>query len=200
MRIKGIHYVRFAVGDLGRQEDFASDFGLIPVEHSGERLIMRTCGGDSFAYLAQRSDSNRFIGRAFEVEDEASLDEALAKAGANDGGALDLPGGGRGVSLTDPDGNEVLLIHGNARRGVEQAYPELVHNTPFRKERFGRNQHPREIGPARPWRLGHVGLFVQSFGAAGTTRMRSSTTGIAASMPSWTSRRRTAGATCASPT
>jgi catechol 2,3-dioxygenase-like lactoylglutathione lyase family enzyme len=166
MRINAIHHVRFAVRDLDRQDTFARDFGLMPVERSNDCLVMRTCGGDSFAYIAERGDRDRFIGLAFEVEDEASLDEAVAELGAKESAALSLPGGGRSVSLIDPDGNEIMLVHGNVRRDADEAYPELMHNTPFRKERFGRNQHPREIGPARLWRLGHVGLFVKSFRAS----------------------------------
>jgi catechol 2,3-dioxygenase-like lactoylglutathione lyase family enzyme len=166
MRIAAIHHVKFAVRDLDRQEAFARDFGLETAERTSDRLAMRTCGGDSFAYVAERGDRDRFVGLAFEVDDEASLEEAVARLGAKEAAPLDLPGGGCSVALTDPDGNEVLLVKGNARRHPDEAYPELVHNTPFRKERFGRNQHPRAIGPARLWRLGHLGLFVKSFRAS----------------------------------
>jgi catechol 2,3-dioxygenase-like lactoylglutathione lyase family enzyme len=90
VRINAIHHVRFAVRDLDRQEGFASDFGLITVERSEDRLVMRTCGGDPFAYVAERSDRDRFIGLAFEIDEAAFLDVAVSRLGAKDRGTLDL--------------------------------------------------------------------------------------------------------------
>jgi len=164
MRLKAIHHVRFAVRDLDEIESFARDFGLITAGRSDERLLMRTKGGDRYSYIAEKADQDRLLGVGFEVEDEASLDEAIEQHGAREFKSLDF-GGGRAVSLRDPDGNEVVLIFGAARGESEASYDELQINTPFRKERFGRNQHSREIGPAQLWRLGHVGLFVKSFAA-----------------------------------
>lgn len=163
MRLKAIHHVNFAVRDLDAQQAFGEDFGLVTEQRTDDRLVMRTRGGDACAYVARKAEEDRFVGLAFEVEDEAALEEAAAIDGARDIGELDLPGGGRGVSLHDPDGNEVLLIHASTRRETGEPFPELQLNTPFRKERFGRNQHPRDAGPARLWRLGHVGLFVKNF-------------------------------------
>ena len=166
MKLKGLHHVRFEVCDLDRLEVFASDFGLVCAEHTSDRLVMRTSGGDECAYVAVKGDQDSLTGLAFEVEDRASLDEAVATLGASPVVALDLPGGGECVSLTDPDGNQVLLVYGVSRRCAGDPYPELVINTPFSKQRFGRNQAPRERGPARLWRLGHIGLFVKSFAAS----------------------------------
>jgi len=166
MPIKAIHHVRFAVEDLERQEAFASDFGLVVADRSDDRLVMRTRGGDAYAYVAIKSEKDRFRGFAFEVESEQDLDRAVEEHGATRLGELDLPGGGTAVALTDPDGNEVVLLHGCEHGEAEEGYPDLVINTPFRKQRFGRNQHPRETGPAQLWRLGHVGIFVKSFAAS----------------------------------
>ena len=163
MRLKGLHHVKFQVRDLDLQEKFGSDFGLVIAERTDESLVMRTGGGDECAYVAVKGDSDKLIGLAFEVEDRVSLDEAVANLGASPVTQLDLPGGGNSVSLIDPDGNQVLLVHGVTRRSAGEPYPELVINTPFVKQRFGRNQSPRDRGPAKLWRLGHIGLFVKSF-------------------------------------
>lgn len=163
MQIKGLHHVRFQARDLDSLEAFAVDFGLITAERTSDRLVMRTSGGDECVYVAVKSDGDSFEGFAFEVEDRAFLDDAVTDLGASPVSELDLPGGGHCVSLVDPDGNTVLLVHGSAKRDLGEAYPDLVHNTPFEKRRFGRNQSPRERGPARLWRIGHVGLFVRSF-------------------------------------
>lgn len=166
MLIRGLHHGRFQVSDLDMQEQFCTDFGLVVAERSADRLVMRTRGGDSCVYVAIKGDSDKFIGLAFEVSDGSLLEEAVAKLGASAVEDLDLPGGGKSVSLTDPDGNIVLLVHGCERRDAEEAYPELLINTPFSKQRFGRNQFERDRGPARLWRIGHVGLFVKSFSAS----------------------------------
>ena len=163
MKLKGLHHVRFQVRDPDRLEEFAHDFGLLTAERTDGRLVLRTSGGDECVYVATKGDTDRLIGLAFDVEDRASLDDATANLGASPVSLLDLPGGGESVSLTDPDGNQVLLVHGATRRSPDEAYPELVINTPFAKHRFGRNQFPRERGPARLWRIGHIGLFVKSF-------------------------------------
>lgn len=166
MHLKCLHHVRFQVTDLAAQHAFANDFGLVTAEQTAERLVMRTQGGDACAYVAMKGTENRFLGLAFEVEDATALEQALKLDGARDLGLLDLPGGGRAVALSDPDGNEVLLVHGSHRLPAGEAYTELQLNTPFRKERLGRQQYERDIGPARLWRLGHAGLFVKNFAAS----------------------------------
>ncbi len=165
IQLTGLHHVRFEARDLDRLEAFAADFGLITVLREPDRLVMRTQGGDECAYVATRGAADRFAGLAFAAADRATLDAARAK-GAIDVGQLDLPGGGEAVELSDPDGNSVLVVHGSSRRAADEAWSELLLNTPFRKERFGRQQAARDVAPARLWRLGHIGLFVKSFAAS----------------------------------
>lgn len=166
MQLKAIHHVTFAVSDLDRQEAFATDFGLVAAERSESRLVMRTRGGDACSYVAVKADKDAFIGMAFEVEDIGFLEEAVSRLGASPVTDLDLPGGGKSVSFVDPFGNQVTLVHAPGRREPEGFYPELEHNTPFEKKRFGRNQTMREVAPAKLWRLGHMALFVPSFAEA----------------------------------
>lgn len=165
MQLTGLHHVQFEVRDLDRLERFASDFGLVTVLRTPDRLVMRTLGGDACAYVANRGAEDRFVGLAFTTADRAALDAARGHGGV-DLGQLDLPGGGEAVALTDPDGNRVLIVHGSARREPDPPYTELQLNTPFLKQRFGRQQHARDVAPARLWRLGHLGLFVKSFPAS----------------------------------
>lgn len=163
MRLKGLHHVCFQVRDLDSLESFATDFGLVTAERTADRLVMRTSGGDEAVYVAGKGDTDAFIGLAFAVEHRSDLQQAVDTLDASSIAASTLPGGGEFVSLYDPDGNQVVLIHGSTGRAQGEAYPELVHNTPFEKRRFGRNQFPRDRGPARLWRIGHIGLFVKSF-------------------------------------
>lgn len=166
MQLKSLHHVTFAVRDLDRQEGFCHDFGLVTAERTDHRLVMRTLGGDEACYVAIKADADVFIGLAFEVEDAAMLDAAVVELGAKRQPDLDLPGGGQCVELTDPDGNKVLLVHGSVRREAGERYDDLLINTPFEKHRFGRQQSERDVGPARLWRLGHLGLFVRNYAAS----------------------------------
>ena len=160
-----LHHFRFEVSDLDKQEKFAKDFGLIVEERTDQRLVMRTRGGDQCCYVADKGERDGLTALAFAVDEEADLERSVRENGAREVGELDLPGGGKAVSLTDPDSNEVLLVHGSERIEPGELYPELVLNTPFRKERFGRNQTRRAKEPARLWRIGHMALFVKSFAA-----------------------------------
>ncbi|MBB6255396.1 VOC family protein [Nitrospirillum iridis] len=163
MRLKSLHHVKFQVNDLATTEKFAQDFGLITVEICPDRLIMRTNGGDSYAYVAERGDAAVFTGFAFEVESEADLEEAVRVHKASPIRTLDMPGGGKAVTLTDPNGIAVDLIHGVARIPPGEAYAPLMLNSPLNYVREGRFEPKRPLGPAKLFRIGHVGLFIPSF-------------------------------------
>jgi len=145
------------------QEAWGHDFGLVTEEKSANHLYMRTHGADITTYAAYKADEDRYLGMAFEVEDTASLEEAIEKFGAIEEDASNIPNAARAVSMTDPDGNQLLLVHGTEQRNPDAFRDDLVINTPFKKERLGRNQTWSDNGPAKLWKLGHAVLFVKSF-------------------------------------
>lgn len=163
MRLKSPHHVKFQVPDLAQTEAFAQDFGLLTVERTEQRLVMRTGGGDAFAYVAEKADKANFIGIAFEVESEEDLESAINEHGASPIRKLTTPGGGVAVTLIDPNGFEIDLVHGIERVQPEPAYPPLVINYPGNYARGERFEPKRPMAPAKLFRLGHVGLFVPSF-------------------------------------
>ena len=166
MKIAAIHHARFVVPDLDRLEAFARDFGLRTVERDADRLVMSTSGGDAFSYVAERGPLPRFVGLALSVDGEADLAMAARLPDASAIHDLDTPGGGRGVTLTDPDGFKIALVHGIAGEARAIETPDLRHNSPRDRVRHGENQHRRALGPATLFRLGHVGLFVSDFGTS----------------------------------
>lgn len=166
MGIVAIHHVRFETPDLARTEGFAQDFGLLTVERSADRLVMKTAGRDAFSYVAHRADRPRFVGLALAVADETDLDDAETALGAGDRRLLDTPGGGQAVTLIDPDGFAIDLVHGIATVEGLAATPDLRLNSPAERVRHGDNQITRPFGPATLFRLGHVGLFVADFAAS----------------------------------
>jgi len=124
---------------------------------------MRTSGGDAFCYEARTGTANAFEGLAFAADNEDELSRAVAEQGASPIRELETPGGGRAVTLRDPDGFQVDLVTGIGRVEAAPHGTELEHNSPGARVRFGRSQTSRALGPAHLYRLGHVGLFVTDF-------------------------------------
>lgn len=166
MRLNRLHHVKFQVPDLDQTERFARDFGLLTVERTEQRLVMRTGGGDAFAYVAERGAEARFIGFGFEVNGDGDLFEAIERHQASPIRQLDTPGGGRAVTLVDPNGFQVDLLVGVARVDPDVPYQPMTLNHPVRYDRVGRFEPKRPLAPAKLFRLGHVGLFVPDFGAS----------------------------------
>ncbi|MEP4892288.1 MAG: VOC family protein [Aliiglaciecola sp.] len=163
MRLKSIHHVKFKVPDLAQTEVFAQDFGLLTVERTEQLLVMRTGGGDAFAYVAEKAEEASFVGLAFEVESEDDLESAINEHGASPIRSLTTPGGGIAVTLTDPNGFKIDLVHGIQRVEPESMYEHLVINAPGKYIREERFEPKRPMAPAKLFRLGHVGLFIPSF-------------------------------------
>ncbi|MDF7776402.1 VOC family protein [Sphingomonas sp. AOB5] len=162
MRIKAFHHVRFGVTDLDRTQSFASDFGLHLARRDGDRLWMRSGGGDAFCYYAE-TGARAFTGLGFLVESMDDLDEAVRLHGAGPIRALEGPGGGSAVTLEGPEGIRVDLVHGITEAAAQPSPPEMRLNFPGSIVRLKDPQHGREMAPPKLFRLGHIGMYVQSF-------------------------------------
>ncbi|WP_304276449.1 VOC family protein [Caulobacter segnis] len=163
MRIVGFHHVKFGVTDIATTERFATDFGLKTVETRNGVLYMKTAGGDAYNYVAEPSDVRRFLGMAFAVEDISDLEQAVRDHGATPIVAIDGPGGGYSVSLTDPEGQCVWLVTGIAGEHLPVSHRPLALNVPDARTRFNAAQSTRALQPAHLFRLGHIGLYVKDF-------------------------------------
>lgn len=163
MRLQSIHHVSFGVTDLARTRQFAEDFGLLTVSGNADQLYMRTSGGDAWCYKAERAEGRRFLGLGFAVEGRDDLLEAVERHGATSIRELDSPGGGLGVTLTNPEGLKVDLVTGVKGVKSQLPAPQLKLNAPGERTRHANPQSRRELGPPVLFRLGHVGLFVRDF-------------------------------------
>jgi catechol 2,3-dioxygenase-like lactoylglutathione lyase family enzyme len=163
MKVGALHHARFAVTDIGKTAAFASDFGLKIVSQDETQLIMRTSGGDAFCYIAELGTESAFLGMAFTVADITDLDEAVECHGASAVRQLDTPGGGWGVTLTDPEGLSIDLVTGVAGLAREVNTQPVSLNFPDQKFRISSAQNTPDLGPATLFRLGHIGLYVNDF-------------------------------------
>ncbi len=154
-----ISYVRFRVPDMERAQSFLNDFGLNESARSQDTSYLRCAGPSHHVYIAEQGPPE-FVGFGFEAESEDALSALADNAGAEVHESSE-PGGGSVVTLTDPDGYRIDIVHGMERVEPEQIRPPLVLNYAHEKGRINETQRP-EVGPAQIKRLGHVGIKVSS--------------------------------------
>jgi catechol 2,3-dioxygenase-like lactoylglutathione lyase family enzyme len=163
LKIEDVAYVRFRAPDLAEMRAFLEDFGLAVAEATPTRLVARGVGASPALHVTELGEAG-FAGVAFRAESLADL-ERLAAAEGVSFQPLDLPGGGRVVTLTDPDGHRVEVVAGQA-----SAEPlPLAKAQPWnRSEAYERLRATKRIaaGAANVVRLGHVVLNVSDFRAS----------------------------------
>lgn len=162
IRAEDVAYIRFRAPDLAQMGDFLADFGLLPLEEAKDRLVSRGYGHQPVLHVVERGEP-AFAGFALRARDEGDL-ERLAVAENTAVVDLDLPGGGRCVRLTDPDGHVVEVVSGQA---PAVPLPIKVETWNHAADRPRRSAAKRiQSGPAHVTRLGHVVLNVTDFRAS----------------------------------
>jgi catechol 2,3-dioxygenase-like lactoylglutathione lyase family enzyme len=158
-----VAYVRFTAPDLALMRIFLVDFGMVAVEETADRLIMRGHGAAPYVHITERGAPG-FAGFGIELVSADAL-HALA---VHDGVAvepIDAPGGGMMVRLRDPDG---FVVEAVAARAPAEPLP-LPGSLPWNHGgRYDRQSQVKRV-PATPshvQRLGHVVLNVSDFRAS----------------------------------
>lgn len=166
-------FLRFDKADLDEAQRFWTDFGLIAVRRTSDELVMRGAGAAPAVLIARRARKSRFVGAAFVVPPDTDFGRLQRDSGAQPLPANAVPGGGRGVSLRDPDGNEVWLI-----TDWSELDP-LPLRDPLHRQMNTLGHAPRvnatvrtDIEPATVGRLGHVVLQSPDFHAMADWYMR----------------------------
>ncbi|MEZ5945711.1 MAG: VOC family protein [Hyphomonas sp.] len=162
IRIEDISHVRFAAPDLSEMRTFLEDFGLICSEHGG-RLYGRGSDGAAFTHCTEQGEP-AFKALGFRAESLADL-ETLARREGAEVEALDDPGGGHVVRLTDPDGFLVEVVAGQAPAVPEAPLSDTPHNTAAARPRLRKTIRLAQ-GPSHVLRLGHCVLNVSDFRAS----------------------------------
>jgi len=113
IKVTDMAFVRVRVPDLDRAEEFLKDFGLVRVERTGSALYMRGTGSAHHVHVSELGEP-KFLSLAFAAAQREDLDALSRVPGASAVEEMSEPGGGHRVRLTDPDGNQVEVIHGMA--------------------------------------------------------------------------------------
>jgi catechol 2,3-dioxygenase-like lactoylglutathione lyase family enzyme len=163
IRIEDIAHVRFRAPDLTAMAAFLADFGMAQCEVRDGVLFARGAGEAPFVHVTEPGEA-AFAGlglRAASVDDLAILSEALGAPLET----FDAPGGGWVVRLTDPDGNLVEVVAGQAPAAPLPCPPREPWNGAGARPRLRRTKRVGS-GPACVVRLGHCVLNVADFRAS----------------------------------
>ena len=160
IRVTDIAYVRFRAPDLDQMENFLVEFGLSRAAREGDTLYMRGSDPRPFCHVTEKGDAG-FAGIGFYAE----TPDDLARLASSEGAAVEdspMPGGGKVLRLTDPDGVSVDVIAGQRPPEALPVLRHLRHNDGETKNRIGA---PLRIGarPSQVKRLGHCVLNVTDF-------------------------------------
>lgn len=151
VRINKTSFVIYEHPDLSKAIKFLLDFGLSIAHRDGDNVFFKGYGSDPFVYLARQSKGSRaaFGGAAYLVESRSELEKAARISGATSIQPLEFPGGGEIVTVHDPAGFPVHLVHGQKQKSVESAgnLDKLIVNFEDEKPRKG-NFHRLTPGPA----------------------------------------------------
>jgi len=155
IRVSDIAFPRFQAPDLDRMEAFLVDFGMQRAARTADALYMRGTDAQHHVHVTHLGES-AFLGFAFHAASAADL-RTLATAVGGKVEALDEPGGGEVVHLTDPDGRRIDVVHGIATHDPLplRAHPPL--NTGEARVRRGARQHV-PAGPSQVKRCGHSAI------------------------------------------
>jgi catechol 2,3-dioxygenase-like lactoylglutathione lyase family enzyme len=130
-------------------------------------VYLRGAGSHPYLAVLEQSDRSALAGIAFEVDAADDLQRAIDLHGATAVTALDAPGGGLAVSLRDPEGIAIHLVHGIEPRAADRLANTLTLNQGYEnKPRRGAFQAKAPLGPPPLLRLGHVGLFTGNLAAS----------------------------------
>lgn len=166
-------FLMFEKTDLGQAERFWNDFGLVTVTRTADELVMRGAGTAPALLIARRANQSRYTGAAFVVPAGTDFEPIQKESGAQPLPDGAIPGGGRGVRLSDPDGHDIWLITDWGK----------VDPLPMRAPLTGQmnnlastprvNQTVRaDISPASVGRLGHVVMQTTDFPTMANWYMR----------------------------
>jgi catechol 2,3-dioxygenase-like lactoylglutathione lyase family enzyme len=162
IKVRDIAYVRYQVPNLETQSAFLRDFGLIEQHRSDDSLQMATYGGGYPAWIGHRGE-NRALGVGFIVDTRRDLETIAAHFGVAVH-ANDELGHGFIVTIQDPDGFRIDLLHGGEIVALRPVRAALTLNASGRRMRQGETNRV-EAGPSRVVRLGHVVLKTRDFPA-----------------------------------
>ena len=151
-----IAYGRFRAPDLDVMEEFLTNFGLVRSDRTPSALYMRGTDPPHHVHITEKGEP-KVVGLAYYAASEDDLARLAKAPGAAAVEAIDEPGGGKRVRLTEPNGYQIEVVHGIAPVAPIGIKPRQKLNTgeePLSRAgelmRFA--QGPLACEAGRPWR------------------------------------------------
>ncbi|KAM0791529.1 hypothetical protein ACM66B_005978 [Microbotryomycetes sp. NB124-2] len=172
--LKRIAHIRFKHVELEQTLSFLRDFGMTQVAQQDNKYFFRGYGDLPYIYVAEKAQSGEeasFAGAAFEAESRQELEKAARLPGATSIEKLDGPGGGERVTVFDPFGIPLHVIHGQQLVEKQEPTREVkplnlgVADLDKKERPAGEFQRMRVDGVVPVHKLGHVVLLIPSYEA-----------------------------------
>lgn len=158
--LKSVMYVWYTHSDIHKSHEFLTDFGLLPVKTTPDKIWYRGYGESPVFYISEKSKTDQpdFLGAGWAVDDYEDLEAATQLPGASPITDADEVIGGKTVAVDDPAGGSIYLHWGHNERKIDPAEEpkKMVYNTWDTKSRQGEFQR-FEDGPSHVYKLGHYG-------------------------------------------
>jgi catechol 2,3-dioxygenase-like lactoylglutathione lyase family enzyme len=153
IKVVDLAWLEFEKPDLVRAETFARDFGFGVIRQDEDTLRLRGTFGGPPCVVIRRGPVSRYVGHAFKAADRQDLRRLAAATGSD----VRRGDGGEVVTMRDPSGFVVRVVHGVADLPELPGQQPLELNFGTKPQRFNATQRPARE-PARVQRLGHVVL------------------------------------------
>jgi catechol 2,3-dioxygenase-like lactoylglutathione lyase family enzyme len=156
-----IAYGRLRSPDLDVAEEFLTRFGMVRTERTATALYMRGTDPAHHIHVTEKGEP-KFVGLAYYADSEDDL-KRLAKApGASAVEAIDEPGGGKRVRLTEPNGYQIEVVHGIAALPAIETKRQKLNTGEAPLSRAGELMRLPK-GPSHVKRIGHGVLMTPKF-------------------------------------
>lgn len=161
IKVTDVAYVRLRAPDLDQAETFLTDFGMTRTGRTDDALYMRGTDADHHCHITELGEP-AFIGFGLNVASNADLHTLAEADDASPVEDIDEPGGGQRVTLTDPDGFRIDVVHGIERLPDVPLENHFDWNYGTERRRLGELLR-LERKPAQVKRLGHIVFHVTNF-------------------------------------
>ena len=161
IKVSDIAYGRLRAPDLDVAEEFLTRFGMKRADRTATALYMRGTDPAHHIHVTEKGEP-KFVGLAYYAESEDDL-KRLAKApGASAVEAIDEPGGGKRVRLTEPNGYQIEVVHGIATLPAIETRRQKLNTGEAPLSRAGELMRLPK-GPSHVKRIGHGVLMTPKF-------------------------------------
>jgi catechol 2,3-dioxygenase-like lactoylglutathione lyase family enzyme len=161
IKVSDIAYGRLRAPDLDIAEEFLTRFGMIRAERTANALYMRGTDPAHHIHVTEKGEP-KFVGLAYYADSADDLARLAKAPGASAIEAIDEPGGGKRVRLTEPNGYQIEVVHGIATLPAIATKRQKLNTGEAPLSRAGELMRLPK-GPSHAKRIGHGVLMTPKF-------------------------------------